>query len=599
MENRSYILASVVLAISLMFAVRLTQIQLLSDDYKLAAMNNAVQKINEYPYRGLIYDRNQQLLVTNKPVFDLLFIPKDFKVFDTLQLATYLGVQPLELRQTLQAGRAYSMVKPSLLVKQLSYESFSRLINVLSEYDGILIQPRTVRTYPFASAPHALGYIGEISKQELEQKKDGAYAQGDYIGISGLERTYESVLKGKKGVNYVMVNVKGIVKGAFKNGMYDTAAVAGEDIHTTVDISLQQYAERLMLGKTGSVVAIEPATGEILALVSSPWYDPNLLTGSSFSSQFRTLSLDSTVPLFNRSIMAMYRPGSIFKIAQSLIALQEGVITPATRIACIRDVVGCHGAHSILDLQGAITNSCNPYFMGVMRRVVNRNRTSNPFTDTRLGLENWHMHIRSFGLGAPLGVDLPNEKGGLMPSVAYYDKAYKGRPWKYSNIYSISIGEGENLVVPMQMANFACIVANRGFYYTPHLVKGVGNEQKPVRPFLEKNYTTIDSMHFHTIISAMESVVKYGTGSYRAQLKDDIVCGKTGTVENKNKEDHSVFIAFAPKDHPKIAVSVYVEHAGQGARAAAAIASLVIEQYLYGSTKRAWIEEYALKGNFK
>lgn len=599
MENRKFIILGLVILTGIIFMVKLAQIQLLNEDYKLAAMDNAIQKITKYPYRGLIYDRKQRLLVTNRPIFDLYFIPKDLRIQDTLLLANSLHLSVDELRFRLIEGRAYSMVKPSLLQKQLSFEDFNSISSILVDYPGVIVQPRTVRTYPHQSAANVLGYIGEVSKKELERRNDSEYAQGDYIGVSGLESNYETVLRGKKGVQYVMVNVRGVVKGSFKEGKFDTAAVAGEDIITTLDLDLQQYAEKLMNGKVGSVVAIEPGTGEILSLVSSPSYDPNLLTGASFSDHFALLSSDSTKPLFNRAIMAMYRPGSIFKTAQALIALQEGVITPDTRIPCIRNVVGCHGAHSILDLLGAITNSCNPYFMGVMRRVVNRDRSNSPFTDTRLGMEVWHRHIKSFGLGAKLDVDIPNEKGGLMPSVKYYDKAYKGRPWKYSNIYSISIGEGENLVVPIQMANFACILANRGYYFTPHLVKGIGANQRPVERFTQKKYTTIDSGHFKTIVDAMENVVRYGTGSYRAQLKDVVLCGKTGTVQNKDKEDHSVFIAFAPKDNPKIAVSVYVEYAGQGARAAASIASLIIEKHLYGDTKRKWIEEYALKGDFK
>ncbi len=599
MENRKYIILGLVILVGIIFLIKLAQIQLFNEDYKLAAMDNAIQRLTKYPYRGLIYDRKNRLLVTNKPIFDLFFIPKDLRVEDSSKFALAIGLSKDELRLRIEEGRNYSMVKPSLLQKQLSFEQFNTISSMLVDYPGVIVQPRTVRTYPHESAANVLGYIGEVSKKELDRRKDTDYTQGDYVGVSGLEQNYETVLRGKKGVQYVMVNVRGVVKGSFKEGKFDTTAVAGEDIVTTLDLDLQKYAEKLMEGKIGSVVAIEPSTGEILSLVSSPSYDPNLLTGASFSENFAQLSSDSMKPLFNRAIMAMYRPGSIFKTAQALIALQEGVITPETRIACIRNVVGCHGAHTILDLLGAITNSCNPYFMGVMRRVVNRDQSSNPFTDTRLGLEVWHRHIRSFGLGGTLGVDIPNEKGGLMPSVRYYDKAYRGRPWKYSNIYSISIGEGENLVVPLQMANFACILANRGFYYTPHLVKGIGQDKKPVERFTEKRYTTIDSAHFRTIVNAMENVVRYGTGSYRAQLKDVVLCGKTGTVQNKDKEDHSVFIAFAPKDNPKIAVSVYVEYAGQGARAAASIASLIIEKHLFGETKRKWIEDYALKGDFK
>jgi penicillin-binding protein 2 len=296
--------------------------------------------------------------------------------------------------------------------------------------------------------------------------------------------------------------------------------------------------------------------------------------------------------------MAQYRPGSIFKIAQAMIALQEGVITPDTRLRCDRTIISCHGPHTNEDLRGAITHSCNPYFHQTLRRMVNQGKSDNPYDDTRIGLAEWTEHVSSFGFGKPLGIDLPNEKGGLVPSVSYYDKAYGGRPWKFSNIYSIAIGEGENLVVPLQMANFAATIANRGYYITPHLIKAIGDSLKPLPQYTEKHYTTINSNNFEIAADAMERVVESGTGQYRAKLKDIIVCGKTGSVQNEPRPDHSVFIAFAPKENPQIAVSVYVEYSGQGARAAASIASLMIEKYLLGTTNRPYIEDYVLKGDF-
>jgi penicillin-binding protein 2 len=356
----------------------------------------------------------------------------------------------------------------------------------------------------------------------------------------------------------------------------------------------------LMKGKAGSIVAIEPATGEILALVSGPSYDPTLLTGRHYSANFKTISNDSLKPLFNRPLMAQYRPGSIFKIAQALTALQEGVITPETRVYCDRTIIDCHGSHTNEDLRGAIANSCNPYFHNVLRRMLNKGKGADPFSDTRIGLEEWNKHIMSFGFGKRLGIDLPNEKDGLIPTPAYYDRAYGGRPWKFSNIYSIAIGEGENLVVPIQMANFAATVANRGYYYTPHLVKAIGDNGEPLEQYRVKHYTTIDSSHFRVAVDAMEAVVDHGTAQYRAKLKDIVVCGKTGTVQNAPPLfDHSVFIAFAPRENPQIAISVYVEDAGQGARAAASIASLMIEKYLLGGTKRPFIEQYVLAGKFE
>jgi penicillin-binding protein 2 len=337
-------------------------------------------------------------------------------------------------------------------------------------------------------------------------------------------------------------------------------------------------------------------------MVSGPSYDPNLLSGKNYSSNFVLISNDTNKPLFNRPLMAQYRPGSIFKLAQSMVALQEGVISPDTRIRCIRKgaggVISCHGDHSNEDLRGAITHSCNPYFWNVLKKMLNQGVSNDPFQDTRIGLEEWTKHMRSFGFGGRLGIDLPNEKGGLVPSIAYYDRAYGGRPWKFSNIYSIAIGEGENLVVPLQMANFTATIANRGYYYTPHLVKSIGKSGMPLSRFTEKHVTSIDSAHFRVAADAMERVVESGTGQFRAKLKDIIVCGKTGTVQNEPLPNHSVFIAFAPKVNPKIAIAVYVEYGGQGARASASIASLMIEKYLIGETNRPQIEEYVLRGEF-
>jgi penicillin-binding protein 2 len=353
-----------------------------------------------------------------------------------------------------------------------------------------------------------------------------------------------------------------------------------------------------MAGKIGSVIAIEPTTGEVLSFVSAPSYNPNLLTGRSYSEYFKILSNDSLKPLYNRPLMAMYRPGSIFKIIQALVALQEGVITEGTRLRCNRAIIGCHGSHNYENLQGAITNSCNPYFVQVSRKMINQGISDNTYEDTRIGLEKWRAHVASFGLGSPIGIDLPNEKGGMIPNVSYYDNAYQSKNWKFSNIQSIAIGEGENLVVPLQMANFATIVANRGFYIKPHFIKAIGENDKPLPEYQVKHYTTVDSKFFEVAVEAMAEVVRSGTGQYRAKLPDIEVCGKTGTVQNINSPDHSVFIAFAPKDNPKIALSVYVEYGGQGARAGAAIAGLMIERYLKGCTDRSHMEEYVLNGEF-
>lgn len=599
-EGRKEILQIIFILTGLVFLIKLFSIQVLDNKYAELADSNAILKEVEYPFRGLIYDRNNKLIVYNTPEFDINVIRKDIRDFDSAKFCQVFQMSREELRKKFKEMRArkeYSPYKPTLFIDRLSNAEFARVQDHMDEFPGLYVQARTTRSYTTPALANALGYVSEISKAQLEKDQSGIYRQGDYVGQSGIESFYEEQLRGKRGIKFKLRNVRGIEKGSFKDGEYDTLSIPGEDLVSSIDIDLQQYGERLMKGKSGSIVAIEPATGEILSLVSGPSYDPNLLTGRNYSSNFVLISNDTTKPLFTRPLMAQYRPGSIFKIAQAMTALQEGVITPETRIYCDRSIIGCHGNHTYEDLRGAITNSCNPYFHGVLRRMLNKGISKDPYEDTRIGLDEWNKHIKSFGFGKTLGVDLPNEKAGLIPNSAYYDKAYNNRPWKFSNIYSLAIGEGENLVVPLQMANFTAIVANRGFYYKPHLIKSIG-DRGPLPQYKEKQFTTIDPAYFEIAVDAMEQVVESGTGQYRAKLQDIILCGKTGTVQNDPLPAHSVFIAFAPRDNPKIAVSVYVEDAGQGARAAASIASLMIEKYLIGATKRPQIEQYVLDGKF-
>jgi len=601
-DSRKEILQIVIVLVGIIFLVKLFSIQVLDKRYAEMAEGNAIMRQVEYPFRGLIYDRNNKLIVYNTPEYDLEVITKDIRKFDSVKFCNVFEISREELRtkfKEMKARREYSPFKPTLFIDQLSNIDFARVQDQMDEFPGFYIQARTTRAYSSSALANALGYVSEINKNQLDRDKTKIYKQGDYIGQSGIEAFYEEQLRGKRGVRFKLRDVKGVEKGSFNDGKYDTLSVPGQNLVTGIDINLQQYGEFLMKGKSGSIVAIEPSSGEILSLVSGPSYDPMLLTGKNYSTNFRLINSDSLKPLFNRPLMAQYRPGSIFKIAQAMTALQEKVITPETRIRCDRSIINCHGAHSNEDLRGAIANSCNPYFHGVLRRMLNQGVVNDPFGDTRIGLEEWSKHIKSFGFGGPLGIDLPNEKGGLVPTPAYYDRAYNNRPWKFSNIYSIAIGEGENLVVPIQMANFASIIANRGYYYIPHLVKAVGEDNKPLPKYTEKHYTTVDTSYFIVAVDAMEQVVREGTGQ-RAKLADLIVCGKTGTVENAPPLfDHSVFIAFAPRDNPKIAISVYVEDAGQGARAAASIASLMIEKYLFGQTKRPHIEQYVLNNKFQ
>lgn len=600
-EGRKEIIQIVFVLVGIIFLVKLFFIQVIDSRYKQLADSNAIRAEVDYPVRGLINDRNGKLIVYNTPEFDLNIIHKEVKNLDSTRFCEVFLKTPEDLRilfKELQARREYSDVKPTIFLTKLSTLDFAKIQDNIDEFPGFYIQARSTRAYTVKAGANAIGYVSEISKATLDRDKTGIYKQGDYIGQSGIEAYYEEFLRGQRGVRFKLRNVDGVEKGSFKNGAIDTLSIPGQDITTTLDLDLQQYGEYLMNGKAGSIIAIEPSSGEILAMVSGPSYDPNLLTGKNYSSNFVLISNDTNKPLFNRPLMAQYRPGSIFKIAQAMVALQERVITPETRFRCDRSIIGCHGPHSNEDLRGAITHSCNPYFHAVLRRMLNKGVSNNAYDDTRIGLEEWNKHIRSFGLGKPLGIDLPNEKGGLVPSPAYYDRAYGGRPWKFSNIYSIAIGEGENLVVPLQMANFAATIANKGYYIIPHLVKGIGEAGKPLPKYSEKHYTTIDSSFFRIAADAMQAVVASGTGSYRGKLLDVVVCGKTGSVQNEPRPDHSVFIAYAPKENPKIAVSVYVEFSGQGARAAASIASLMIEKYLYGETKRPQIEEYVLRGKF-
>lgn len=600
-DSRKQIIQLVIILTAVVFLGKLFAIQVLDSKYEDAANINIINKVIEYPYRGLLFDRNNKLIVYNTPQFDLTITPKEVRELDTLKFCQLFDMTKedfVDQYQKVRKDRGFSYVQPNVFIKQLSEEDLARFQDYLVDFPGFDIQARTTRAYSSPVMANALGYVSEISKRQMDRDSTYNYRQGDYLGQSGIESFYEEQLRGERGVQYKLKNVRGIDKGNFQDGKWDTLSVPGLNLISTVDLELQEYGESLLKGKSGSIVAIEPASGEILSLVSGPSYDPTLLTGRFYSENFSKISSDTLKPLFNRPLMAQYRPGSIFKIIQAMVALQEGVITTSTRIRCNRSIIGCHGPHSFEDLEGAITHSCNPYFHNVMRRVVNQGISSDTYEDTKIGLEKWRMHVASFGLGTPLGIDLPNEKSGLIPSVKYYDRAYNNRPWKYSNIYSIAIGEGENLVVPLQMANFAATVANRGYYYIPHLIKSIGDSGEPLPQYKEKHFTTINPKYFDVAVEAMANVVESGTGQYRAKLKDIVVCGKTGTVQNDPMPDHSVFIAFAPKDNPKIAVSVYVEDAGQGARAAASIASLMIEKYLLGKIERKNIEDYVLQGEF-
>ncbi|MFC3878926.1 penicillin-binding protein 2 [Algoriphagus namhaensis] len=596
-DQRPQIIIITIFLVGIVLLIKLFSIQVLDDSFLKKAERNAIQRVVDHPYRGLIYDRNGKLLVYNNPIFDLMLVPKEFELQDTTKFCELFGIEKEALIEGYNAAKKYSWVKPSPLIKQISTTDFAKIQDFLIDYPGLFITTRSVRSYPEPIGSHALGYIGEISGPRLEKDTTGYYVQGDYVGLSGMERFYENELRGVKGVKYKMVNVRGIDKGSFKDGEYDTASHEGSNITSTIDLELQKYGEYLMQGKTGSVVAIEPKTGEILAMISAPFYDPNELTGADFGKNYQKLNANTTKPLFNRPVMAMYPPGSIFKIVQSLIGLQEGILTPETTYACNRSLVACHNHPSPVDLFGAIRNSCNPYYHQAFRKIINREVSSNTFTDTQIGLDQWRDKVAKFGLGSTLGIDMGGERGGDIPSSQYYDRIYGEGRWKYSTIYSLSIGQGELQVTPLQMANLAAIFANKGYYYTPHLIKAMdGDATKIPTEFQQRHDVGVDAKHFDLIQDAMAAAI-YGTAA-RAVISDIELAGKTGTAQNPHGEDHSVFIAFAPKNDPKIAIAVYVENAGWGGRAAASTASLMIEKYIRGDVQRTALQDYVLAGNF-
>ncbi|MCU0398166.1 MAG: penicillin-binding transpeptidase domain-containing protein [Cyclobacteriaceae bacterium] len=597
-EGRKEIIQLVFIVTGVIFLIKLFSIQILDERYAQLAASNSIMKEIEYPFRGLIYDRKGKLLVYNSPEYDLLIVSREVKSLDSARFCEVFDITQedlISLFKELKTRKEYSPFKPTVFIKQLSNYDFAKIQENLDEFQGFYIQPRTSRAYESEVLANALGYVSEISKNQLDRDTSKLYRQGDYIGQSGLEGYYETVLRGQRGVRYKLRNVKGIEKGSFKNGEFDTLSIPGQNLITSIDLELQKYGELLMQGKVGSIVAIEPGSGEILSIISGPSYNPSLLTGRKFSSNFALVSSDTTKPLFTRPLMAMYPPGSIFKIVQTLIGLQEGVISYDTRFPCDRSVVNCHNHPNPTDLHGAIQYSCNPYFLQAFRRIINQNKSPNTFTDSRIGLDNWRGYVTRFGLGQPLGVDLPSEKGGQMPTSNLYNRIYGEGRWKFSTIYSLSIGQGEMLVTPMQMANLAAIMANKGYYYTPHLVKNVKDGSIDSR-FTVRHETGIDSAYFSFVQDAMSDAI-YGTAS-RAVIPGITICGKTGTAQNPHGADHSVFMSFAPKENPKIAIAVYVENAGWGGRAAASIASLMIEKYLTGEVKRKSLEEYVLKGDF-
>lgn len=597
-ENRRFLILAIFIIIGSIFLFRLFYIQVIDDTYKASADNQALRYVTQYPARGIIYDRDMELLAYNEAAYDLMVTPRMVDPeMDTTAFCELIGINKEQFIERYNKARRHSRYKASAFEKQIPAYEWAAISEKLYNYPGFYGEKRTLRRFPEPIAAHVLGYISEVNSKDIEN--DSYYQPGDYIGVNGLEKTYETELRGKRGMKVLLVDVHNSVKGSYLEGELDSVPVPGSILVSTLDRELQAYGELLMQNKKGSIVAIEPATGEILALVSSPAYDPNLLVGRERTKNYKELvQNDSLNPLFNRAINAVYRPGSIFKLVQSLVALQEGVITPNTRFVCNRSLINCHGAHSNDNLPQAIQHSCNPYFYQTYKRLIQGGRANSIFEDSPLGLTVWRDYVMSFGFGTRLGTDIPGMSKGFVPDVNFYNKWYGERRWAFSTIYSNSIGEGELGVVPIQMANLAAVLANRGYYYIPHLVKHIGVMPKR-EIYQEKQYTKVDSIHFQSVIDALENVVNADGGTARrARLDSIIVCGKTGTVQNKNSPDHSVFMAFAPKVNPQIAIAVYVEDAGWGGSWAAPIASLMIEKYINGDIKNKAKEERILEADF-
>jgi len=601
---RRFFLPFVTLLTAIVFVGRLISLQLLNSSYKLLSDGNAVIENSIYPERGYIYDRNQKLLVSNQPVYDLMAIPENITRFDTLELSKILGVPKTELKKQIKTAKTFSVKLPSIIVGKISKERNAVIQEKVWKYQGFFLQKNSVRNYPVPIASNLLGYVSEVNKNDM--KRDNYYRLGELIGRQGIEEYYESFLRGRKGKKFFQKDRFNRIIGSYEEGKYDVPKEGAQNLILTIDSELQRYGEELLKNKRGGIVAIEPRTGEVLSLVSAPGYDPSILVGRKRSKNYRKLALDTLAkPLFDRGLQAQYAPGSTFKTINALVALQEGVIDDKTAYLCQKGhyyargmFMECHCRPGTKNnLLSGIYRSCNTYFANTYRRIIDR-----AGENVEEGMNIWNSHLKSFGLGNYLGYDLPVGKKGFIPDADYYNYWYKKGGWKSATVVSNAIGQGELLTTPIQMANFTAAIANRGYYIQPHFLKSVSNGV--LDKVYEKKPTSIDSIHFEKVIEGMFQVVERGTARV-AKIRGVEMCGKTGTVENFMKidgvktqmTDHSIFIAFAPKDDPKIALAVYVENGYWGARWAAPIASLMSEKYLNGSVKRKWLEDRMLNGS--
>lgn len=592
-SNRKLFFYVLFAATGLVFIVKLFIIQIIDDKYKESADNNALRYMYEYPARGLVLDRFGKLIVYNKATFDLMVIPREIENLDTLRLCKIIGISEEEYDKRMKKAINLSGYhQPSILDNDLPEEVYSRFQEESYKFKGFYIQSRTKRAYTMPVAPHTLGYIGEASPTVIE--KDSYYRSGDYIGISGLEKSYEKELRGEKGLHVMVVDVHNSVQGSFKNGELDRMPVSGKDLYSTLDLELQNYAESLMVNKRGGIVAIEPATGEVLAIVSEPSYDPNLLVGRTRSKHYVELQNDiQNHPLYNRAIMTRYPPGSTFKVVNGLAGLQEGIFDDQTMFPCFggyrlsdAHTIACHSHPSPLSIRNAVAYSCNTWFCWAFKKFVD----SDKFSSSREGYERWRNYIYKLGYGHALGIDLPNEFGGYVPEVDYYDRMLGHRKWHANSIVSVAIGQGEIGATPLQLANLTAIIANRGYYITPHVVRAIGSKKNMNTKYMDRHETGIDPKYYEIIADGMELAVLNGTATV-AQMNGMAVCAKTGTAQDPPRKNHSVFIAFAPKVNPQIAIAVLVENSGFGATYAGPIASLMIEYYLNRKIERKDLEE--------
>ncbi|MDG1038446.1 MAG: penicillin-binding protein 2 [Polaribacter sp.] len=594
--QRSFLLYFLITIVGCVFIGRLFQLQIIRGANYNPIHNSAVKTTYDYPERGYVYDRNGKLLIANQLSYDVMIQPNQVKPLDTIEFCNLLKINKESFLKRLRKAERWAPYLPSVFLKQLAKKDFAFLQEKLHKYNGFFIQKRIIRKYPINAAANVLGYIGEVN--ESLAKKNNYYQAGELIGKDGIEREYESYLRGKKGKKYLQRNNLNKVTGSFSNGKYDTLSKNGKDLTLTLDIDLQLFAQKLMSGKRGGIVAIEPSSGEILALVTAPSYDPNMLVGRKRSKN-STILFNDTIsrPSYDRGLLAAYAPGSPFKMMNALIGLQENVINERTSFKCYygfkygkraNEFMGCHCnvVGKPIKLKTAIAKSCNSYFSNTYKRIVEKDNNSSE------GLDNWHKHVSSFGLGDYLGYDLPAGSKGLIPDGKYYDNRYK-YSWNGSTTISNAIGQGEILTTPIQLANFTAAIANRGYFYTPHILKKIDKKTIDNEKFTIAKKTTIDKKHFDPVIEAMHEVFKTGTGKW-SQVKGIEICGKTGTAENFTRiegqkiqlPDHSILVAFAPKENPKIALAIFVENGGYGSTIAAPITSLIIEKYLTGQISK-------------